>query len=46
MTEPKPERASPPGVYTCPHCGERLSGDPFDYVCPLRIPVENLGRAV
>ena len=38
------QRANPPGIYTWPHCGEKLSGPARDYLCPGRIPVENLGR--
>lgn len=38
------ERANPPGLYRCPHCGETLSGPPRDYVCPARVWVESLGR--
>lgn len=38
-------RANEPGIYTCPHCDETLSGPPSEYVCPSRVPVESLGRA-
>jgi hypothetical protein len=27
-------RANEPGRYTCPHCGETLSGPPREYICP------------
>jgi hypothetical protein len=27
-------RANPPDLYTCPHCGETLSGPPRLYTCP------------
>jgi hypothetical protein len=28
------QRANAPDLYTCPHCGETLSGPPRFYTCP------------
>ena len=33
---PKYPRASPPGLYRCPNCGEVLSGPARFYSCPGR----------
>lgn len=30
------ERANPPGLYRCPHCGDVLSGPARLYQCPAR----------